>query len=422
MSYPDAAWERAMTVQEVLMKALSGELHWFRAADILGWSPRTLRRWRVRYLVQGFSGLLDRRRGRPSPRRVPLVQLEAVLRLYRERYQGFNVRHFHEVARREHGVTVSYSFMRQALQTAGLVKKRRPRGRHRLRREPRACFGELLHLDGSPHAWLALRPDERWVLIAVLDDATRRVLYAQLWPGETTHAVMVALRDVFTTHGLPLALYTDRAHWAFHTPRAQGPVDRRQFTQVGRALDALGIAHIPAYSPQARGRSERLNRTFQDRLVNELRVGGITTVAAANRYLVDHFVPAHNATFAVTPRDPVSAFVPLGATDLDGILCHEETRVVAPDNTVSFSGRVLQLAAQPGRRSCVGLRVTVRQHLDGRLTISHGTRVFGTCRGETEPVDAAAPVDTRRPQRAPTRRLDRRPTPPPAHTRPQAAL
>ena len=175
--------------------------------------------------------------------------------------------------------------------------------------------------------------DVRPCLIAVSDDATKRVLHAALYPSESTWAVMTSLAAILRTEGLPMALYTDRAHWAFHTPKAKGPVDTTHLTQVGRALAHLGIEHIPAYSPQARGRSERLNRTFQDRLVNELRVAGITTLAAANQYLADHFVPQHNATFARAPRDPASACVPLGAVDLEAILCHKEERVVARDNT-----------------------------------------------------------------------------------------
>jgi transposase len=399
MTYPQAAWERAMTVQEVMLKALSGELHWFRAAEILGWSPRTLRRWRERFETHGHSGLIDRRLLRPSKRRVPPKQVEQVLRLYREQYAGFNVRHFHQIARREHGVTISYSFVKQTLQAAGLIKKHRARGRHRLRREPRACFGEMLHLDGSVHAWFTLAPDLRPCLIAVSDDATKRVLHAALYRRESTHVVMTSLAAVLRTEGLPMALYTDRAHWAFHTPQAKGPVDKTRLTQVGRALARLGIEHIPSYSPQARGRSERLNRTFQDRLVNELRVAGIATLEAANQYLADHFVPQHNATFARAPRDPASAFVALGAVDLDVILCHEEERVVARDNTVTIGGRVLQIAPQPGRRSCVGLTVTVRQHLDGRHTITRGTQRLGTIRADGRPLDAAAAVDA---QNAPT--------------------
>jgi len=309
MSYPDAAWERAMTVQEVILKALSGEIHWFRAADILGFSPRTLRRWRERYEKHGYVGLVDKRRQSPSVRRVAAPEVQRLLRLYRERYDGFNVRHFHEIARREHGVTVSYSFLKQTLQAAGLVKKYRARGKHRRRREPRACFGELLHLDGSVHAWFALAPDERPCLIAVSDDATKRVLHAALYPSESRQAVMTALAAVLRTEGLPMALYTDRAHWAFHTPTAKGPVDKTQLTQVGRALARLGVDHIPSYSPQARGRSERLNRTFQGRLGYELRVAGITTLAAANRYLADPFVPQDKPP-SRAPRDPASAFVP----------------------------------------------------------------------------------------------------------------
>lgn len=411
-----------MTVQEVLLKALSGEVHWFRAAEILGWSPRTLRRWRERYEAHGCHGLIDKRFLRPSKRRLPPGQLEQLLRLYRERYTGFNVRHFHQIAKREHGVTASYSFVKQALQAAGLVKKFRARGRHRQRREPRACFGEMLHLDGSVHAWFTRDSEARPCLIAVSDDATKRVLYAAFFPSESRQAVMTSLGAVLRTEGIPMALYTDRAGWAFHTPKAKGPVDKTQLTQVGRALARLGVEHIPSYSPQARGRSERLNRTFQDRLVNELRVAGIATIAAANVYLADHFVPQHNATFARPPRDPASAFVALGSADIDAILCQEETRVVARDNTVSVDGRTLQIAPQPGRRSCTGLTVTVRHHLDGRITISQGARAFGTFAAAGEPMDAAAPVEARDDRRAPTRRLDRRPKAPAPHKRPQASL
>lgn len=422
MGYAATAWEKAMDVQAVILKALSGEIHWFQAADILGMHPRSVRRWRERYERFGYHGLIDQRYARPSKRRVPLAEVERVVRLYREQYAGFNVRHFHEIVRREHGVSLSYSYVKVALQTAGLVKKRRPRGRHRRRREPRACFGELLHLDGSVHPWLALVPEHRSCLIAVPDDATNQVLHAALVPSESTQAVMMALQAVFTTYGLPMALYTDRAHWAFHTPRANGPVDKTRLTQVGRALERLGIEHIPAYSPQARGRSERLNRTLQDRLVNELRIAGITTLAAANAYLTEIFLPQYNATFARPPRDPASAFVPLGAADLDSILCHEEPRVVAPDNTVTFGRQVLQIAPQPGRRTCAGLHVVVRRHLDGRVTISRGLSRLATFDATARPVDAAAPVDARRARRVPTSRLDRRPRTPAAHKRPQASV
>jgi transposase len=422
MAYAATAWEKAMDIQAVILKALSGEIHWFRAADILGMHPRSVRRWRERYEQYGYHGLIDKRYQRPSQRRVPLAEVERIVRLYREQYVGFNVRHFHEIVRREHGVTLSYSYVKQALQTAGLIKKRRPRGRHRRRREPRACFGELLHLDGSTHPWLALVPQQRSCLIAVPDDATNRVLHAALYPSESTHAVMTALHDVFRTHGLPMAMYTDRASWAFYTPTAKGAVDKQRLTQVGRALHRLGIEHIPAYSPQARGRSERLNRTFQDRLVNELRVAHITTLEAANTYVAEVFLPRHNATFARAPRDAASAFVPLGDADLDQILCHEEERVVAPDNTVTLGRQVLQIAPQPGRRTCAGLRVVVRRHLNGGFTITRGPSHLARYDPHGRPVDAAAPVDTRKQPRVPTSRLDGRRRTPAAHKRPQVSL
>jgi hypothetical protein len=226
-----------------------------------------------------------------------------------------------------------------------------------------------LHLDGSRHPWFALVPDARATLISVVDDATSALLYAQLWPQETTRAVLSALAAVIRAEGLPMALYTDRAGWAFVTPKATGPVDKTRLTQVGRALRQLGIEHIPAYSPQARGRSERMNRTLQGRLVNELRVAAIVSLEAANAYLRDVYVPQHNAAFRRPALDPASAFVALGAVDLEAILCEQDERVVAPDNTVVVDGQVLQIVRQPGRRTCAGLHVLVRQHLDGRIVI-----------------------------------------------------
>jgi hypothetical protein len=378
MPYPPSAVERAMQVHEVITRALAGQLSWIQAAEIRGRSPRSIRR--LRWLLQhrGYDGLFDRRRQTPSPKRAPVAEVQRLLALYRDRYQGFNVRHFHQLARRQHGVRFCYAFVKKALQSAGLVPKHRPRGRHRRRREPRPCFGELLHLDGSRHRWLALVPDRWFTLIAVVDDATKRLLYAQLGEGgESVEAIMTALRAVLEPEGVPMALYTDRAHWAVHTPVAGGGPDRRRPTQVGRALARLGIEHILGYSPAARGRSERVNRTLQDRLVNELRVAGITTVAAANRYLRERFIPAFNVEFARPPADPASAFVPLDRVDLDQILCVEEERVVGRDNVVVLGGVALQVAKQPGRRSCAGLRVLVRRHLDGQYSIWYGARCLG---------------------------------------------
>src|SRR5215471_11982778 len=369
MAYPRSVVERAMKVQEVILRALAGQLTWSQAAEILGCSPRTIRRLRWRWEHIGYDGLVDRRRHRPSPKRAPVAEVQRVLRLYRERYQGFNVRHFHQLARREHGVRFCYAFVKKALQTAGLVARRRARGRHRRRREPRPCFGELLHLDGSRHHWLAQGPEQWFTLIVIVDDATKQLLYTELREGgESVGAIMAALRAVRERYGVPMALYTDRAHWAVHTPTSGSAPDRRQPTQVGRALARLGIEHILGYSPQARGRSERVNRTLQDRLVNELRVAGIVTVA---------------------PADPASAFVPLGRIDLDQILCLEESRVVGRDNVVTTGGLPLQLTKQPGRRTCAGLRVLVRRHLDGHHSVWYGTRCLGSFTPHGHPCRAA---------------------------------
>jgi len=386
MTYTQAAVERAMKVHEVFMQALKGRQPWIHVAEVLGVSARTVRRLRARYETHGFTGLYDHRHHTPSPRAVPLAEVQRVLHLYRDRYgprdghPGFNVRHFYHIARREHGVTVSYSFVKKALQAAGLVPKHRARGRHRRRRPPRPCFGELLHLDGSRHVWLALVPDLMLTLIAIVDDATKQLLYAQLredGEGESLEAIMTALREVLETHGIPGALYTDRAGWAVHTPTSGSAPDRTKLTQVGRALARLGIEHILGFSPQARGRSERANGTLQGRVVNELRVAEIRTVAAANQYLRERFIPDYNETFTVLPADPASAFVPLGRADVDQILCQQDERVVARDNTVSLDGLHLQIDKQRGRRSCAGLRVLTRRHLDGRLSLWWGPRCLG---------------------------------------------
>ena len=390
MPYPPGAVERAMKVQEVIVQALAGKLTWLQAADILGRSPRSIRRLRWKLEQYGYDGLFDRRRQTPSPKRAPVAEVQRLLMLYRDRYQGFNVRHFHHLARQHHGVRFCSAFVKKALQTASLVPKQQPRGRHRRRREPRPCFGELLHLDGSRHQWLALVPEQWLTRIVVVDDATKQVLYAERREGgESVAALLTALRAVLERYGLPMALYTDRAHWAAHTPTAGGPVDRRHPTQVGRALARLGIEHILGYSPQARGRSERANRTLQGRLVNELRLAGITTVAAANRYLRTRFLPAFNAEFARPPADPASAFVPLGAVDLDQILCVQDERVVGRDNVVTADRVVLQLAKQPGRRTCAGLRVLVRRHLSGQHSVWYGSRCLGRFDLHGRPLRAA---------------------------------
>jgi transposase len=372
-----AARERAMKFKDVIVQAMAGQIAWWQAAEILGVSARTMRRWRRRYEQFGVCGLQDKRRVDRSPHGVPQAEVKRWLQLYRDRYPTYNVRHFYAKLKRDGGCRWSYTVVRRALQAAGLVKKQRPRGRHFIRREPRACFGELLHIDGSRHRWLTRCPDQWQSLIVIVDDATRRVLYAQLGDSETTHAILTALAAVVRTHGIPQVLYSDRAAWATFTAKAGQPVDRTRRTQVGRALARLGVEHILAYSPQARGRSERVNRTLQDRLVKELATAGIRTIERANRYLTESFLPAYNDEFGRSAAHPDSGFAPLGSTDLEPIFCHEETRTVQRDNTVTLEGVRLQIAKQPGRTTCAGLEVLVRRHLDGTHTITWGRRLLG---------------------------------------------
>ncbi|MGB9068206.1 MAG: ISNCY family transposase [Candidatus Acidiferrales bacterium] len=269
-SYTQAAIERAMKVQEVMLQAMSKKISWWQAAEILGISDRHMRRWRERYEEFGFRGLFDRRRGRPSPKRVAVATVERVLQLYRERYFDLNVQHFHEKLEAEHQIRLSYSWVKGILQGAGLVARGRKRGAHRKRRPRRPLPGMLLHIDGSRHRWLG---DERWHdLIVILDDATSEIYYAQLVQEESTQTVMAALREVIEHQGLFCALYSDRGSHFWLTLKAGERVDHQRVTQVGRALRELGVRMIPAYSPQARGRSERNFGTWQGRLPQELRL------------------------------------------------------------------------------------------------------------------------------------------------------
>src|SRR5215469_968065 len=268
-SYSKAAMERAMKIQEVLLRAMARKITWFQAAEILGFTDRHVRRIREQYQELGYDGVFDRRLGKPSPKRVPLATVERVLGLYREQYFDLNVRHFHEKLQTEHQIDLSYTWVRAALQGAGLVARARKRGVHRRRRERRPLPGMLLPIDGSRHHWFQ---DERWYdLIVIWDDATSEIDYAQLTEEESTLRVMTGLQEVIAGKGVFCALYSDRGSHFWLTPKTGGKVDPHRLTQVGRALRELGVQMIPAYSPQARGRSERNFGTWQGRLQQELR-------------------------------------------------------------------------------------------------------------------------------------------------------
>jgi transposase len=426
--YSEAAWERAMKVQEVILRAMAKRISWWQAAEIIGISDRSLRRWKRRYEKQGFDGLFDRRRGKPSPRQVSMAQAEEVLRLYQEKYADLNVRHFHEKLGEVHGIKLSYTWVKLALQGAGLVKKGRKRGVHRKRRPRRPLPGMLLHLDGSRHRWFQ---DDRWYdLIEVLDDATSETYYAQLVESESTRTVMAALREVIERRGRFCALYSDRASHFFDTPKAGGRVDLQRLTQVGRALKELGIQMIPAYSPQARGRGERRFGTWQGRLPQELRLAGITNLEEANCFMRERYIPEMNRKFAVPAPEWGHAFVPVYGQDLDRIFSVQQERVVANDNTVQMGERVWQLERISWRGTLAGCRVTICEHLDGQVSIVYGPHRVGLYTAEGQPLK---PAKTRRAPRcgndAPWKawktqtasfppfppRLEIRPTPPDSH-------
>ena len=343
------------------------------AAELLGVSERTFRRYRRRYEEEGREGLFDRRLGKASLRRVPADRVAWVLEHYRTRHRGWTVKHFHDHLRARHGFTLSYSWTKVALQRAGLVSRAPRRGAHRRRRPRKPCVGMMLHQDGSRHEWLAGQPPLD--LIVTLDDATSEIYSAFLVAEEGTASTFRALKQVFAAKGLPGALYTDRGSHYFHTPEAGGKVDRNRSTQVGRALHQLGIEHIAAYSPEARGRSERAFGTLQDRLVKELALAGIATAEAANRFIADTYLPDHNRRFAIEPELDDTAFVPLVRPDqVDDILCIQAERTVANDNTVRYEKRVLQIPAGPARPHYVKVRVRVHEYPDGTLALFHGPR------------------------------------------------
>lgn len=383
-----------MKVQEVILRAVAKKITWIQAAEILGVSPRHMRRWKEKYEQFGFHALFDGRRGRASPRRVPSAVLDEVLRLYREQYFDLNVRHFHEKLTREHGFSVSYTWTKGVLQGAGLVKRQPRRGGHRKRRVRRPLPGMLIHIDASQHQWFM---DERWFdLIVLLDDATSRIYYAQLVEQESTRTVMRALRQVVEEQGLFCSLYSDRASHFWLTPKAGEPVDRQALTQVGRAMRELGIQMIPAYSPQARGRSERSFRTWQGRLPQELRLAGITTLEGANRFLREQYVAEFNARFSVAASGEGTAFVPCARTDLARVFSLQHERVVARDNTVSFARLALQLERQQWRGTLAGCRVTVYEHLDGTLSLGYGTHEVGRYSSDGTPLKAASNVEVKK--------------------------
>ena len=367
--------ERMMKLQDVILKAMAKKLSWIEAAEIAGMSVRNMQRMRERYVEHGYTGLFDQRRGKRSIHRIAMETAERVLGLYRDKYHDCNVRHFHEKLTEEEGIGISYSWVKQALQGAGLVRKQRRRGTHRRRRERRPLPGMLVHIDGSRHRWFQ---DDRWYdLLVILDDATSEIYYAQLVEEESTRTVMAGLREVIERKGLFCALYSDRGSHFFVTPKAGEAVDKGRLTQVGRAMKELGIQMIPAYSPQARGRSERSFGTWQGRLPQELRLAGICTLEGANRFLRERYIAEFNAKFAVKAVQRGTAFRRCSRGDLDWVFTVQTERVVAKDNTVAIKDRSWQIDKTKFRSTLAGCTVTIHEHLEGTVSIRYGPHVIG---------------------------------------------
>ena len=387
-----------MRFEEVLERHERGSLTQAEAGEMLGMSERSFRRWQVRYREDGAAGLVDGRVGKPSPRRADESELARARALYAEMYGGFTAKHFHEKLVERHGYRLGYTVTRLALQASGQLKRSTRRGAHRRRRPRRPLPGMLLHQDAARHAWLAGRPaldpgtPTTWIEPAWKLLLSNKALLAVLWemyPGhdyllpayldspilvaeEGTASSFRALAEVVGTQGLFCALYTDRGGHYFHTPVAGGPVDREHPTQVGRALAQLGIEHIAAYSPQARGRSERAFRTLEDRLPKELALAGITDVAAANAWLREVYLPAHNARFAIAAEEQGSAFVPVAPAQWRDVLCRQETRQAGNDNCVHWRGRLMQIPKSTLRPHFARATVRLHEYPDGAIALFWG--------------------------------------------------
>jgi transposase len=362
---------REMRFEGLLDRHERGELSQEEAAEMLGVSERTFRRWRDRLRDEGPVGLRDRRIGKPSSRRAAVEEIQRMLGLYEERYEGFTVKHFHEQLVKRHDYKLGYTVTRLSLQSVGLVKPAARRSAHRKKRPRRPLVGMMLHQDASRFAWLP--GDQRqYDLVVTLDDATSAIYSAFLVDEEGTASSFRGIAEVIGKHGLFCELYTDRGSHYFHTPKAGEPVSRTVRTQVGRALAQLGIRHIAAYSPEARGRSERAFRTLQDRLPKELALAGIATLEAANRWIAEHYLAEHNAAFAVLPEEAGTAFVPDRGGAAGEILCLQEERQVVNDNTVKWRRLSLQIPPSPLRPHFVRATVRVHEYPDGCLAIFHG--------------------------------------------------
>jgi len=362
---------RKMRFEEILYGWQKRQLTQEEAARILGVCDRTFRRYVNRYEEQGLEGLADRRLSQVSHRRAPVDEVINLTDLYREHYAGFTTKHFYSWYKRLHAGSRSYSWVKNTLQRQGLVEKAKKRGAHRKRRLRSPYKGMMLHQDGSTHAWV---PGKHWDLIITFDDADTEHYSMFFVQEEGTASSFQGVREVIDAQGLFASLYTDRGSHYWHTPEAGGKVDKLRLTQFGRAMRQLGIEMIPAYSPEARGRCERMFSTHQGRLPKEMAKAGITEMAEANTYLKEVYMPAFNEEFMVTPAEQANVFVPCIGTHLDDVLCEQYERRVTKDNGVNFEGLFLQIPADKYRCHYVKANVRVHRYTNGNLVVWHGHR------------------------------------------------
>jgi transposase len=393
-----------MRFEELYARRQRRELTMVEAAEMLGVTERTFRRWSTRYDAEGLEGLEDRRLGRASARAAPVDEVLEMVTLYESCYTGWTVKHFHERWHAEHGGTRSYTWTKNRLHAAGHIARAPRRGAHRKKRPRKPLPGMMLHQDGSRHEWV---PGCQWDLIVTMEDATSELYSAFFVEEEGTLSSFRGLREVIEARGLFSSLYADRGSHYWYTEVAGGKVDKTRLTQVHRALQQLGITLIPAYSPEARGRSERVFRTLQDRLPKELALVGITEMAVANQYLRTEFLPAYNRRFEVAAAEPGTAFVPWIGSNLADLLSVQEERVVANDNTVRYQGRSLQIPPDAHRFHYVKATVRVHAYPDDTLAVFHGPRCLArydaegqlTERGQLPSGITARPKE-RRPRRS----------------------
>lgn len=341
------------------------------AARLLGVCERTFRRYTIRYEDKGMEGLIDQRLGQISHRSAPVDEVVALSDLYSNRYRGFNAKHFYSWYVREHSGVRSYTWVKKTLQAKGLIQKGSLKGQHRKQRPRSPYIGMMLHQDGSRHEWV---PGKLWDLIVTMDDATNEHYSMFFVDEEGTQSSFQGIHDVVSKHGVFASLYTDRGSHYWYTPEAGGKVDKGNLTQFGRAMRQLGIEMIPAYSPEARGRSERAFRTHQDRLVKELALAGITDMQHANDYIRDIYLPAFNKEFTVSPEETTSMFMPWGGTPIEDILCEHHWRTVGNDNCVRINGLTLQIPKNEYRLHYVRVKIRVHLYPSGELAIFHGHR------------------------------------------------